>query len=113
MPSFTNDIFISYRHIDNRPVSGSTGWIDDFTEKLRAQLAFKLGYDPIIWRDPTITGGEYFADVILKEIEKSKVLISILSPGYVDSNSPWCRRELSEFCHLAERTIGVRIGEKS
>ena len=29
MDSLTNDIFISYRHLDNEPVSGDTGWIDD------------------------------------------------------------------------------------
>ena len=110
---FTNDIFISYRHIDNRPIAGTTGWVDDFTEKLRAQVAFKLGYDPVIWRDPAIRGNEDFTDVILNGIEQTKILISILSPGYVDPNSPWCLRELSEFCRLAKRNLGVRIGEKS
>lgn len=113
MLSFINDIFISYRHIDNRSITGDTGWVDDFTEKLKAQLAFKLGYDPVIWRDPTIKGAEYFTDVILKAIEKSKILISVLSPGYVDPNSPWCMRELGEFCRLAKQNLGLRIGETS
>ena len=113
MPNFTNDIFISYRHIDNRPLSGSTGWVDDFTGKLKAQVAFKLGYDPVIWRDPEISGSDYFENVILKEIERSKILVSVLSPGYVDPRSPWCMRELSEFYRLALQNTGVRVGEKS
>jgi hypothetical protein len=113
MNRFTNDIFISYRHLDNAPVSGSSGWIDDFTAKLKTQLGFKLGYDPIIWRDRKLGGGEYFADVIMKELERSKVLISILSPGYISPKSEWCLKELSEFCRLAEQGSGVRVGERS
>lgn len=113
MNPFMNDIFISYRHLDNAPVSGDTGWIDDFTAKLKTQLAFKLGYDPIIWRDRKLGGGDYFADVIMKELEKSKILISILSPGYVSPKSEWCLKELGEFYRLAEQGIGVKVGEKS
>jgi hypothetical protein len=102
MDSFTNDIFISYRHLDNAPVSGETGWIDDFTAKLKTQLAFKLGYEPVIWRDRKLGGSDYFADVIMNALKQSKLLISILSPGYVAPKSEWCMRELSEFHRLAE-----------
>ncbi len=110
---FTNDVFISYRHLDNRPITGNTGWVDDFTEKLRTQLSFKLGRDPVIWRDPEIRGSEYFEGVILNQLDQSRVLVSILSPGYIDPSSEWCVRELTEFCRLAKGGIGVRIGEKS
>jgi hypothetical protein len=109
---FKNDVFISYRHIDNRPISGTVGWIADFTEKLQAQLAFKLGYDPVVWRDPEIRGSEFFEEVILNELEQTKVLVSILSPGYVDATSTWCVRELTEFCKLSQRNIGLRVGAK-
>ncbi len=110
---FTNDVFISYRHIDNRPISGSVGWIDDFEKKLKAQLAFKLGYDPTIWRDPELRGSEFFDEVIVKELAQSKILVSILSPGYIDPSSDWCLRELDEFCRKAQTNIGLRVGEKS
>jgi hypothetical protein len=109
---FTNDVFISYRHIDNQPISGPTGWVADFAQKLKTQLAFKLGYDPVVWRDPEIRGSEYFEEVILKELEQTKVLVSILSPGYVDPSSTWCVRELTEFCKSAQRNIGLRVGAK-
>src|SRR4051812_4674636 len=105
---FTHDVFISYRHLDNK-----AGWVDDFTRRLRDELGYRLGREPDIWRDPTIRGVDYFADVIMEHLEKSKILISILSPGYVDPGSPWCMRELSEFYRLAERNIGVRVGTKS
>src|SRR5713226_8291936 len=110
---FTNDVFISYRHLDNKPITGNTGWVDGFTEKLSAQLSGRLGHDPVIWRDPEITGSDYFESVILKQLEQSKVLVSILSPGYIDPSSKWCGRELSEFCRLAKQGIGVRLGDKS
>ena len=111
--TFTNDVFISYRHVDNRPISGNTGWIDDFEEKLKAQLAFKLGYDPVIWRDPVLRGSEYFEDVILKKLAQSKVFIAVLSPGYISPKGEWCLRELGEFCRLSAGNLGIRVGEKS
>lgn len=112
MNSFPNDIFISYRHLDNAPVSGTTGWIDDFTAKLKTQLAFKLGYEPVIWRDRKLGGSEYFEGVIMGELEKSKLLVSILSPGYISPKSEWCLRELGEFRRLAQQ-CGMELGDKS
>lgn len=112
MNAFPNDIFISYRHLDNKPVAGKTGWIDDFTLKLKTQLGFKLGYDPVIWRDRKLEGAEYFAEVIMKELKRSKILISILSPGYVSKHTEWCKRELEEFYRFAQQGIGLRIDEK-
>lgn len=111
--STAHDIFISYRHLDNRAAAGEQGWVDDFTERLRVELGYRLGREPDIWRDPTIGGVDYFEDVIMEHLAKSKLLISILSPGYVDASSSWCLRELREFYRLAERGGGVRVGNKS
>jgi hypothetical protein len=110
--TFTNDIFISYRHLDNEPVSGTTGWIDDFHKKLKTQLGFKLGYEPVIWRDRKLGGSEDFAGVLLKELKQSKFLISILSRGYVNPDKEWCMKELSEFHQLTKGHV-VQLGEKS
>lgn len=108
--STTHDVFISYRHLDNKAPAGEQGWVADFTERLRVELGYRLGHEPDIWRDPTIGGLDYFEDVIMEHLAKSKVLISILSPGYVDASSSWCLRELREFYRLAERSGGVRVG---
>lgn len=113
MNAIPNDIFISYRHLDNAPVSGDIGWIDDFTVKLTTQLGFKLGRKPVIWRDPELGGADYFSNVIMTALQQSKILVSILSPGYVSPDSEWCLRELQEFCKVAEQGIGVKVGEKS
>jgi len=113
MPSFNNDLFISYRHLDNAPVAGETGWIDDFTAKLKTQLAFKLGYEPKIWRDRKLNGAEYFSDVIMEALRRSKLLISILSPGYVAPHSEWCMKELSAFYDLSQQDNTMQLGDKT
>jgi hypothetical protein len=110
---FDHDVFISYRHLDNKAPAGEQGWVDDFTERLRVELGYRLGREPDIWRDPTIKGADYFADVIMEHLAGSKILVSILSPGYIDHDSPWCMRELSEFYMSAGRGIGVRVGNTS
>ncbi len=112
MQSFTNDIFISYRHLDNAPVSGETGWIDDFTGKLKTQLAFKLGYEPKIWRDRKLNGSEYFSNVIMEALASTKLFISILSPGYVAPHSEWCMKELSAFYDHCQDSA-TKLGDKS
>lgn len=109
---FEHDVFISYRHLDNDDPDG-VGWVDDFTKRLRSQLGFRLGRVPKIWRDPEVRGGHYFEEVILGNLERSKLLISVLSPGYVDPSSDWCMRELREFIRLAGLGAGVRVGQRS
>jgi hypothetical protein len=49
---FTNDIFISYAHIDDlSPFGEEKGWIDLLHERLTVLVAQALGYEPSIWRD--------------------------------------------------------------
>jgi TIR domain-containing protein len=108
MPQYQDDIFISYRHLDNQ-----SGWIDNFHERLRIRLTEFLGRPVRIWRDKKKLLGEYFADEIQDRIEGASVLISIVSPGYFDSGSEWCMKELVTFCRCADHNRGVRIGNKS
>ena len=41
--SYTNDVFISYSHIDNQPVSGISGWVDTFQEHLQNFVSVHVG----------------------------------------------------------------------
>jgi hypothetical protein len=107
---FIDDVFISYRHLDNEPLEDEPkGWIDNFHERFARALGETLGYEPKIWRDVRLPGNTYFADVLEERIKKTAVLISILSPGYIQS--PWCMGELQEFCRLAKETGGLLVGE--
>jgi len=114
MPServFIDDVFISYRHLDNELLDEyGKGWIDNFQERFATVLGEALGYEPSIWRDPRLPGNVYFADVLEERIKNTAVVISILSPGYLQSD--WCMGELREFCRLANQNGGLLVGDK-
>ncbi len=40
LPNFEYDIFISYRHNDNRPSAGSGGWVTEFVRALQEDSNF-------------------------------------------------------------------------
>jgi hypothetical protein len=110
--SFENDIFISYAHIDNHPLTeGQEGWISEFHRTLEIRLAQLRGEKPKIWRDLKLQGNDFFADTIVEQFPKVALLVSVLSPRYV--RSEWCIRELREFWRVAEQHGGVRVADKS
>ena len=108
--TFVDDVFISYRHLDNQMLDESKGWIDNFHEHLERLLGETLGREPSIWRDPRLPANTYVAGAWEERIKNTAVMISILSPGYLGSD--WCRRELSEFFRLADQAGGLRVGNK-
>src|SRR5262245_55052050 len=109
--TFVEDVFISYRHLDNELLDDhGKGWVDNFHERFGCVLGEALGYEPKIWRDPRLPGNAYFADVLEERIKNTAIVISILSPGYLQSD--WCLGELREFCRLADRTGSLRVGDR-
>ncbi|HVT14684.1 MAG TPA: TIR domain-containing protein [Thermoanaerobaculia bacterium] len=110
--NFDSDIFISYAHIDNQPLTaGDEGWITLLHRALEVRLAQLLGEEPRIWRDPKIQGNDYFDTAILDKLPKTALLISVISPRYLKSD--WCQKELEEFNHLSERHEVVEAGNKA
>ena len=99
--SFTNDVFISYAHIDNQPVGETRGWIDTMTEWLSVRLTQLLGAEATVWRDSRLQGDQYFAGEIGDNLAGTRLLVPIVTPRYVKSE--WCRGELREFCERAAR----------
>ena len=107
-----NDIFISYAHVDNESLTeGQKGWISQFHRTLEIRLRQLLGENPRIWRDMKLSGTDIFDEKIINEFGQTKLMVSIVSPRYV--NSEWCNRELNEFYNQAEEGLGIRVGEKS
>ncbi len=112
LSDYEDDIFISYAHNDNEALlEGQRGWIDNLHQALKKRLQVHLGAKVEIWRDPRLQGNDYFADALVEQIPKVAILISVLSPSYI--NSDWCRREMQLFCRIAGQTGGVRIGNKA
>ncbi len=54
-------------------------------------------------------GNQEFADVLVEELQRVAILISILTPSYVGSE--WCQREIDEFVRIAEKQGGLKIGK--
>jgi hypothetical protein len=109
--TFANHFFISYAHIDNQYFQGGNrGWIDLLHERLEVRLAQLLGKPPRIWRDRRLKGYEVFDETIVIELSRSAILISVVSPRYIDSES--CRSEVENFFRLANQTGGVQLGDK-
>jgi hypothetical protein len=112
VPNFENDVFISYAHIDNQPLTDTEkGWIDEFHRALEIRLQELLGDRPKIWRDPKLQGNDVFGDTLVEQFSQAALLVSVFSPRYVKSE--WCLRELTEFMKIAERRQGLVIGNKA
>lgn len=109
---FEHDFFISYAHLDDEAlVAGEQGWISELHRLLEIRVGQMRGERPKIWRDLKLQGNDIFADTIIERLPRIAALVSVLSPRYVQSE--WCNRELKEFCRAAERSGGVRIGDKA
>jgi hypothetical protein len=105
---YDNDIFVSYAHVDNEPFDNPQGWIDRFDQKLRLRVAQLLGSPPSVWRDTRLQGNEYFAGSIGDGISSTRLMLSVVSPRYV--NSAWCRGEVREFSRRAAQTGDAAAG---
>lgn len=110
--AFEKQVFISYAHIDNEPLTEKQqGWITRFHTSLSAMLSMRIGRKADIWRDSKLSGNDIFADEILQQFPKTALLISVVTPRYVESE--WCTREVREFCKSAESTGGILVDNKS
>lgn len=109
---FENDIFVSYAHTDNVPFDNPQGWVDRLDQKLRLRLTQLLGADPKVWRDKReLQGNRYFVGEIGDAISSTRLLLSVISPPYVQS--AWCKGELKEFCDRALAAGGAGAGNLS
>ena len=109
---FDKDVFISYAHIDDAPLDeGAAGWITDFHILLETRLQQTIGKKIIIWRDQELSGNEFFAKTIESQLPSLKLMVSIITPRYLDSD--WCKKELGSFYKAAIENGGISIGDKS
>src|SRR5678816_2580986 len=110
--NFEQNIFISYAHIDDLPLTpGEKGWISRFHAALKALLSMRIGREAKIWRDEKLQGNDVFSDEIVAQFKQSAVLVSIVSSRYL--NSDWCTREAREFCESARERGGLVVDNKS
>lgn len=109
--SFEHHLFISYAHVDNVPVAdGEKGWVTRFHDCLYSFLGHRLGGRARIWRDQKLRGNDEFGPEIAENLPNSAVLLSIVSPRYLESE--WCIREVNTFCEHASERLGLKVGNK-
>jgi hypothetical protein len=111
LPGYSADVFISYSHIDDLPF-GEDGirWVTEFHRNLDIRVRAYLGRAATFWRDPKLGGSDVFSDEIAGQLRGTGVLVSVLSPGYLQSE--WCHRELQTFVEAAQETGGIDVGRK-
>jgi len=83
-------VFISYAHLDNKPIQDQPGWVDLFDETLSVYLSELLGGEAAIWRDQKLDGNDYITETILARLCNANVIVAIVSPRYIKSE--WCLR---------------------
>jgi hypothetical protein len=110
---YKHDVFISYAHVDNIPLSGTdvkTGWVTTFASNLNKLLSRKLSRDASIWMDHReLSGNAPLTPAIMNALRETATFIVIVSPRYLASE--WCRREREGFLRLMnERSAaGTRV----
>jgi hypothetical protein len=101
VPGYENDIFVSYAHVDNIPLSGiSKGWVETFIDNLATKLAQKIGRTDLfkLWDDRLLAQNAPLTPEIVDALKGSATLVLVLSPGYLKSS--WCQREKNTFYDL-------------
>lgn len=99
-PDFEYDIFISYRHNDNR-----TGWVTDFVKSLREEIATTIKEPISIYFDSNSYDGLLETHHVDKTLElklNSLVFIPIISQTYCDTKSFAWGQEFCVFNRLSQ-----------
>lgn len=115
IPGYLHDIFISYAHIDDQPWPGAKeGWVSTLINFISTRLTERLGRKEMwsLWFDQFTRSLNQHREVdsqIMGALEKSAIILIILSPGYLTSE--WCNREKSTFLSLVKKRAdsGSRI----
>jgi TolB-like protein len=95
IPGFEYDIFISYRHNDNR-----SGWVSEFVEGLKEELATRIKEPLTIYFDKNSEDGLLETHVVDKSLEaklKCVIFIPIISQTYCDEKSFAWQHEFCAF----------------
>ncbi len=116
IPGYNFDIFISYAHLDNMKMPGQEqGWIELFYQSLNLKLAQRIGKMDAVkiwWDNKKLDGTKLFDNTIEDGIRNSAIFISLLSPGYLQSE--YCKKEMELFhAKSANEKTGTNVGDNA
>jgi hypothetical protein len=109
-PDYDFNIFVSYAHVDDQLLPPARqGWVTTFTNCVKTKLAQKLGRNDAygLWMDHELRGGQPITPHILDKVQRSAMLLLVLSPGYIAST--WCQRELETFAGFIAKGQARRV----
>ena len=108
LPGFEYDIFISYRHTDNR-----SGWVTQFVRHLQEELAATIKEPVSVYFDSNQHDGlleTHDVDDSLKSKLNCFIFIPIISQTYCDVNSFAWKHEFQVFRkNAAIDHVGIKI----
>jgi TolB-like protein/cytochrome c-type biogenesis protein CcmH/NrfG len=108
LPGYEYDIFVSYRHNDNR-----SGWVTEFVDALKVELAATIKESISVYFDTNPHDGllpTYDVDKSLEGKLKCLIFIPIISHTYCDPKSFAWKNEFVVFCQQAKvDTIGLDV----
>jgi TIR domain len=107
VPGFDHDVFISFGHIDNE--APSADWVTELHTFVQGRLRQTCSKEVQVWRDPRLDGLDRLDDTIRAAVGKSAIFVSVLSPGFAQSE--WCSTEIQWF--LSANPAGVNVENKS
>ena len=100
LPGYENDIFISYRHNDNR-----SGWVTEFVAALQEELAATIKEPVSVYFDTNPHDGlleTHNVDKSLEEKLKCLIFIPIISQTYCDPKSFAWQHEFVPFNKMTQ-----------
>src|SRR5215204_3860745 len=98
VPSFEHDVFISYAHADNIGARRVSAFHRDLTERLTTRLGARAFHKPqerLFFDRFGLRAGEDFSPRLERAARRSAVMISLLSPSYLQA--PFCVQEAEWF----------------
>ncbi|MEP6737678.1 MAG: tetratricopeptide repeat protein [Chryseolinea sp.] len=106
LPNFEYDVFISYRHNDNR-----SGWVTEFVKHLNEELAATIKEPVSVYFDSNLYDGlleNHSVDKSLETKLRSAILIPVLSQIYCDTKSFAWQHEFCAFNTASQKDPGGR-----
>ena len=108
---YVHDVFLSYTRTDDEPDAGFR-WVTKFMEDLETRLPIVSGHSVDVWRDKEkLLAADRFDDSIKMAIDRSAVLLVVLSPSYFNSDP--CRDERKAFDDKIVREGRVTLGTRA
>jgi hypothetical protein len=108
VPGFKYDVFVSYAQVDNEPFPGTVkGWISTLAEGLENLMPQKLGGNFSLMHVQLLPPNQQVTPKIENILKRTAILIVILSPSYLSSET--CPKEREVFLSAVDGQACSRL----